>query len=192
MPGDRDIERIFEEAGAVLKGHFLLASGLHSPVYWEKFRVLQHPESTVKLCAMIAGHFRGGRVQAVAGPTTGGVILAHEVARQLGTRALYAERAEEKGRAFRRGQTLVPGERVLVVDDVLTAGGSVRDVIEAVCALGGEVIGIGVLVDRSEEPVDFGAPLFSCLKTTAKTYRPQACPLCAAGEPLIKPGGGQA
>jgi orotate phosphoribosyltransferase len=192
MTTERDIERIFEEAGAVLKGHFLLASGLHSPVYWEKFRVLQHPPSTVKLCAMIAEHFRGDRVQAVAGPTTGGVILAYEVARQLGIRALYAERAEAGGRAFRRGQTLVSGERVLVVDDVLTAGGSVRDVIGAVHALGGELIGIGVLVDRSQGPIDFGVPLFSCLKTTAETYRPQACPLCATGEPLIKPGGGQA
>ena len=191
-----DVEDIFVRAGAVLNGHFLLASGLHSPVYWEKFRVLQFPAHVERLCGMIADHFRGEDIRLVAGPTTGGVILAFEVARQLGTPAVYAERAEAgglsaiRGRTFRRGQSIGPGERVLVVDDVMTAGGSVRDVIDAVTALGGRVVGVGVLVDRARPPVDFGVPLYSCLRTAAETHAPEDCPQCAAGEPLLKPGGG--
>jgi len=187
-----DVEDIFVKAGAVLKGHFLLASGLHSPVYWEKFRVLQFPTCTEQLCGMIADYFREEGIQMVAGPTTGGVILASEVARQLGTRAIYAERTEPEGRTFRRGQSMIPEERVLVVDDVITAGGSVRDVIDAVSVLDGKVVGIGVLVDRTRQPIDFGVPLYSCLRTVAETYTPENCPQCAAGEPLVKPGGGQA
>ena len=185
-----DVEDIFVKAGAVLKGHFVLASGLHSPVYWEKFRVLQFPAHVERLCGMIADRFRGEDIEVVAGPTTGGVILAFEVARLLGTRAVYAERAGTEGRTFRRGQSISSGERVLIVDDVMTAGGSVRDVIDAVSAAGGKVVGAGVLVDRARQPVDFGVPLYSCLRTVAETYVPEDCPQCAAGEPLVKPGGG--
>ena len=186
----KDVEEIFVAAGAVLRGHFLLASGLHSATYWEKFRVLQFPEHTVPLCTMIADHFRESSIDVVAGPTTGGVILAFEVARQLGVRAVYAERGDEGGRVFRRGLTVATGERVLIVDDVLTAGGSVRDVITAVRTLGGAVSGIGVLVDRSVADLDFGAPLFGCLKTSVETHTPESCPQCATGVPLTKPGGG--
>ncbi len=185
-----DVEGIFVTAGAVLKGHFLLASGLHSATYWEKFRVLQFPEHTVPLCTMIADRFRESNIDVVAGPTTGGVILAFEVARQLGVRAVYAERGNDDGRVFRRGQTISAGERVLIVDDVLTAGGSVRDVIDVVKTLGGEVVGIGVLVDRSTGDLGLGAPLFGCLKTTVETHSPETCPQCAAGVPLTKQGGG--
>ena len=186
----KDVEGIFVAAGAVLKGHFLLASGLHSATYWEKFQVLQYPEHTVPLCGIIADHFRESGVDVVAGPTTGGVILAFEVARQLGIRAVYAERGDNGGRVFRRGLTVSAGDRVLIVDDVLTAGGSVRDVITAVKALDGNVVGIGVLVDRSTADHDFGAPLFGCLKTSVVTHSPETCPQCAAGIPLTKPGGG--
>ncbi len=186
-----NVEEMFEKTGAVLKGHFLLASGRYSPVYWEKFRILQNPTYVTQLCSMIADHFRGERIDLVAGPTTGGIIIAFEVARQLGIRAIYAERAEPGGRAFRRGQTINPRERVLIVDDVLTGGGSIRDVIDAVTMLQGNVIGVGVLVERSEKSIDFGAPLFSCLRTVAETYAPGDCPLCAAQVPLDKPGGGQ-
>jgi orotate phosphoribosyltransferase len=182
------VERIFEEAGAVLKGHFLLASGLHSPVYWEKFQVLQYPPYTEKLCRMIAEHYRESRVQVVAGPTTGGIILAYEVGRQLGVRGIFAEKGETGGREFRRGFRITPGERVLIVDDVMTAGGSVRDTIDAVKHLGGNIVGIGVLVDRSLEKPDFGVPFFSCHRAEIVTYQPRRCPLCAAGVPLVKPG----
>jgi orotate phosphoribosyltransferase len=180
-------EKIFQEAGALLKGHFLLTSGRHSPLYWEKFRVLQYPHYTERLCRLISKHFREQRVQVVAGPTTGGIILAFEVARQLGIRGIFAEKEGAK-RAFRRGFTIDPGERVLVVDDILTTGGSIREVIAAVQELDGSVVGVGVLVDRSEQPAEFGVPLFSCLRSMVETYDARDCPLCAAHVPLVKPG----
>lgn len=191
-----EVEGIFRKAGALLEGHFLLTSGLHSPAYWEKFRLLEHPDLTVKLCRLISRHFKDSGVQAVAGPTVGGIIIAFEVARQLGVRSLYAEREDTalpgKGtaRVFRRGFTLAAGERVLVVDDVLTTGGSLREVIDAVTRLGGEVIGVAVLVDRSGKEPDLGVPLFSCHLASLATYAPEKCPLCASGVPLVKPGSG--
>jgi len=184
-----NIEEIFEKSGAILKGHFLLTSGLHSPVYWEKFKVLQFPNYTEPLCRMIAGHFREQKIQVVAGPTTGGIIIAFEVARQLGVRGIFAEKEGEKERAFRRGFTINPGERVLIVDDILTTGSSIRQVIAAVNRLGGIIMGVGVLVDRSEQRIEFGVPVFSCHRAETITYQPQDCPLCAAKIPLVKPGG---
>ncbi len=185
------VETIFEKSGAVLKGHFLLTSGLHSPIYWEKFQVLQFPRYTAQLCGMIARHFRKQGVQLVAGPTTGGIILAHEVARQMGLRSIFAEKEGTGERTFRRGFHIDPGERVLVVDDILTTGGSIREVMEAVNKLGGSVVGIGVLVDRSQQRVEFGVPLFSCHRSETVTYKPEECPLCAARIPLVKPGSSQ-
>jgi len=183
-------EDIFEKSGALLKGHFLLTSGLHSPAYWEKFRILQFPGYTEQLCRMIADHFRRENVQVVAGPTTGGIILAFEVARQLGVRGIFAEKEDEE-RNFRRGFSIDPGERVLIVDDILTTGSSVHEVIAAVNKLDGNIVGIGVLVDRSGQAPDFGFPLFSCHHAATVTYRPEECPLCAAGIPLVKPGSSQ-
>ena len=183
-------EAIFEKAGAILKGHFLLTSGLHSPVYWEKFKVLQYPNYTEQLCRLIVDHFRKQEIQVVAGPTTGGIILASEVARQLGVRGIFAEKIGEKERAFKRGFSINPGERVLIVDDILTTGSSIREVMAAVKSQGGIIIGIGVLVDRSEQKPDFGVPLFGCLRSETITYSPEDCPLCAAKIPLVKPGGG--
>ncbi|MFC1958176.1 orotate phosphoribosyltransferase [Chloroflexota bacterium] len=185
-----NVEEIFEKSGAILKGHFLLTSGLHSPVYWEKFKVLQFPNYTEQLCRMIADHFSKESAQVVAGPTTGGVILAYEVAKQLGVRGIFAEKVGDKERAFRRGFSINPGERVLIVDDLLTTGGSIREVIEAVTNQDGLIVGIGVLVDRSEKGIDFGFPLFSCHRATPPpTYSPENCPLCAAQVPLVKPSG---
>jgi len=185
---DNDVLDIFKNAGALLEGHFLLTSGLHSPVYWEKFRVLQFPELTMQLCQLIAEHYKNENVKVVAGPTTGGVILAFEVAKLLGVRSAFAEKDETK-RIFRRGFTIEPGERVLVVDDILTTGGSVIEVINAVKRLRGDIIGVGVLVDRSDLKLDLGVPLFSCLKSATKTYKPTDCPLCTKGIPLIRLGG---
>jgi orotate phosphoribosyltransferase len=178
---------IFKTAGAIKEGHFLLASGLHSPVYWEKFRILQHPQLTEKLCRLIAQHFKGQKIDVVAGPTTGGIILAFETARQLGVRGIFAEK-EGGVRVFRRDFEITPGERVLIVDDILTTGSSLRETISAVNKLGGIIIGIGVLVDRSEENLDFKLPFFSCLRAPTTVYSPQECPLCAAHIPLVKPG----
>jgi len=139
---------------------------------------------------MIANHFRRQGIQVVAGPTTGGIILAHEVARQLGVRSVFAEKEGDE-RVFRRGLSIDPGERVLIVDDILTTGGSIREVLAAVAKLEGKVIGIGVLVDRSEQKIEFGAPLFSCHRAITPTYKPEDCPLCAAKIPLVKPGSSQ-
>ncbi len=186
-----DVEEIFEQSGAILRGHFLLTSGLHSPVYWEKFRVLQYPNYTEELCRRIADHFRNQAVQVVAGPTTGGIILAFEVARQLGVRGIFAEKEASGERTFRRGFAVNPGERVLIVDDILTTGSSIREVMAAATKQRGVVIGIGVLGDRSEKEPEFGVPLFSCYRAETPTYTPEECPLCAAGIPLVKPGSSQ-
>jgi len=185
------VARLFEDSGAVLRGHFRLTSGRHSPVYWEKAKVLQYPAYTEKLCKMIAGHFRQAKIDLVAGPTTPGIILAYETARQLGVRAIFAEKADGGGREFRRGFVIQPGERVLVVDDVLTTGGSVRAVIAAVRQLGGVVAGVGVLVDRTASKVDFGVPFYACHRADEVSYPPEECPLCAAGVPLTTPGSSQ-
>lgn len=183
---DRVLE-LFKTAGAIKDGHFLLTSGLHSPVYWEKFRILQRPQLTGQLCQLIVDHFREHRIDIVAGPTTGGIILAFEAARQLGVRSIFAEK-EGDARVFRRDFEILPGDRVLVVDDILTTGGSVRETVDAVRKREGIVIGIGVLVDRSELTLAFDLPLFSCLRAPAVAYLPQQCPLCAAHVPLSKPG----
>lgn len=182
-------EEMFRKSGAVLEGHFLLHSGMHSPVYWEKFKVLQYPEYVSQLCTLIADRFRSTPIDLVAGPVTGGIILAFEVARQLGKRAVYAENEGNK-KTFRRGAVISPGDRILIVDDVMTAGGSITDVVTAISERQGKLVGVGVLVDRSDKTPDFGVPLFSCLRTTAVAYPVDKCPLCAAGKPLTKLGGG--
>lgn len=181
------IEELFRKTGAIMEGHFLLTSGLHSPVYLEKFKILSHPIYTERLCQIIAKRFEGMDIQLVAGPTLGGVIIAYEVAKQLGVRAIFAEKEGER-RVFRRGLLIKPGERVLIVDDILTTGGSIRETIEAVKQQGGEVVGIGVLVDRSIEQLDFGVPLFSCHKVSIPIYKPEDCPLCQKGIPLTRLG----
>ncbi len=182
-------QQLFEKSGAVLNGHFLLTSGLHSPVYWEKFQVLQYPEYTQQLCGMIARHFSDQNIQVVAGPTTGGVILAYDVGRQLGVRGIFAEKVEgSTTRAFRRGFIISPGERVLLVDDILTTGGSIQETIAPIKQAGGTLVGIGVLVDRSAKALDFGVPLFSCVRSETMVYKPEDCPLCQAGIPLTKRG----
>jgi orotate phosphoribosyltransferase len=178
-----EIESLLREVGAVLDGHFLLTSGRHSPMYVEKFRLLEQPPHTERLCRLIADHFRPQTVQLVAAPTTGGIVLSYEVARQLGVRGVFAEKAKE-GRRFGRGFRVAPGERTLVVDDVLTTGGSIREVLEAVRAEGGQPIGVAVLVDRTAGRSDFGLPFFACLTLELPSYDPAECPLCAQQIPL--------
>lgn len=171
----------------LLEGHFLLASGRHSRQYFEKFRILQHPDDSAEFCREIAEHFSGIGVTVVAGPTTGGIIIAHQTAQLMGVRAIYAERTPE-GRGFLRGMALSPQDRVLVVDDVLTTGGSVRETVEAVRRSGAELAGTAVFIDRSDSPPDFGAPFLSVFREAVVTYEPGDCPLCRQGLPLIKPG----
>jgi orotate phosphoribosyltransferase len=199
-------EALFRSSGALRDGHFLLKSGRHSDAYLEKFAVLSDPASTSELCGFWAGQFRGPAdaptVDLVAGPTTGGVILAFETGRQLGTRAIFAE--EVKGadgtaphREFRRGFRIQPGERVLLVDDILTTGGSLLAMIPAVEAAGGEIIGCAVMVDRSGGTSALTSPstgrryhLEALWVLDLPTYEPgdATCPRCAAGEPMYAPG----
>jgi len=176
---------LLRNVGAVLEGHFQLASGRHSGVYFEKFRLLQHPVHTEALCRRIAERFRPNAPTLVAGPTTGGIIVAYEVARQLGpdVRAIVAERADNDRRVFARGFEVGRDEPTLVVDDVLTTGGSLRRVIDAVRAAGGRPVGVGVLVDRTDG-IDLGLPLFACLRLPVESYEPDGCPLCRQGLPL--------
>ncbi len=179
-----ELERELETRGALLRGHFQLASGRHADTYIEKFRILQWPDLTGELCRQIADHFRG-QANLVAGPTTGGVILSYETARHLGLRSVIAERADSgKGREFKRGFEIGPGDRVLVVDDVLTTGGSVQDVLDAVRARGAEVTGVGLLVDRSGGKAQFGVPAFACLTVDVASWAPDECQLCRDGVPL--------
>ena len=138
-------EEMFRKSGAVLEGHFVLTSGRHSPVYWEKFRVMQYPAYVQQLCGMIADHFRNESIQLVAGPTTAGIILAFEVARQLGVRAIYAEKAENKTFAFKRGAAINPGDRVLVVDDVLTTGATCSEAAKMLKQAGAAMVAVAVV-----------------------------------------------
>jgi orotate phosphoribosyltransferase len=176
-----DAERLLREAGAMLEGHFQLSSGKHSGIYVEKFRLLERPPQTDALCAMIAGWSKALRPALVAGPTTGGLLVSYEVARHLGVRSIFAEKDETGGRSFQRGFTIEPGERVLVVDDVLTTGGSIHDVLDAVRRLGGEPVGVAAIIDRSGGKIDFGVPFFACLTLDLPAYLPGVCPLCERG-----------
>jgi len=187
-PGE--VEELFRASGALLEGHFVLSSGRHSSRYLEKFQVLQWPMTTERLCAAIVERVRALMIDTVAGPTTGGIIIAHEVGRQLGVRAVYAERDEAgPGRVFRRGFRLEPGERVLVVDDIMSTGGSVEETIAAVRSAGATVVAAAVLVDRSGgAELSGGVPRFALWEVAIESYDPSECPQCAAGEPLRKPG----
>lgn len=184
-----EVLAIFRESGALLSGHFLLASGAHSGTYLEKFQVLQYPQHVERLCRELAERFRADRPSVVVGPTTGGVLLAYEVAKCLGVRSIFAEREGDR-RALRRGFRIDPGEPTLVVDDILSTGGSVRDVVELVREHGGRLIGVGVLVDRSGASPSFDARLEALATVSIERYPADACPLCAQGLPLVEPGGG--
>ncbi|HLI48054.1 MAG TPA: orotate phosphoribosyltransferase [Chthonomonas sp.] len=181
------VREIFLQVGALRTGHFLLSSGRHSNEYWEKFWVLQHPQYVQMLCAEIARRFRNNAVEVVLGPTTGGILLAYEVARQLQTRALYAEK-EQGVRCLRRGLVLPPNTRTLIVDDVMTTGGATRECIELAQKHQAHIVGVAVLVDRSGGTVDLGYRLEALLTVEAPSYAPDECPLCQQGLPIEEPG----
>ncbi len=190
---ENEILNIFREHSALLEGHFILSSGLHSDRYIQCALVLQYPRVAEKLCAELAAKLRHLKVATVAAPALGGVIVAHEVARALGARALFTER-QDGAMTLRRGVRLPPGERTLVVEDVITTGLSTRETMRCVEQAGGKIVGVGALIDRSGGSVDFatagGEPLskasLACL--SVQNYKPEDCPLCKAGIPAIKPG----
>ena len=181
------IEDILKQYGVLKEGHFRLASGLHSGQYFEKFRILEHPELVTMFAERIAEAFRDKGVTIVCGPTTGGVIIAFEVARQLKTRCVVAEKNEPAGRRIGRGFQFSPEDRILVVDDVLTTGGSVNDTLAALKAFPGTVTGIAVFIDRSAQP-PFATPHLAVYRRTVQNFPPDNCPLCAQGIPLVVPG----
>ena len=183
-----EVRALLVKTGAIMDGHFLLTSGLHSPHYVEKFNVLQHPAYTAQLCAAMAEKFKDAEIETVVGPVTGGILLAHETGKSLGTRAIFTERVDGK-MTFRRGFSLREGERVLIVEDIVTTGGSIKEVIEVVKAAGAVPVAVSMLVDRSGGKANFGdVPSTALLTMDVETYSPDTCPLCAKGVPMTKRG----
>src|SRR5512135_1470065 len=170
----------YKKTGALLTGHFLLSSGLHSERYLQSALVLQQPDLATKLCAALAGRFRDQQIEVVIAPALGGVFVSHETARALGVRALFAERVNGE-LTLRRGFSIKPGERVLVVEDVITTGKSTRETIAVVQQAGGTAVAAGSLVDRSGGKAELGVPYRSLVTLTVPAYAPDACPMCKAG-----------
>ncbi len=188
MSEEKNLE-IFRKSNALLVGHFLLTSGKHSNIYLEKFNVLQNPKATEKLCRQFASHFKKKKVDVVVGAAIGGIILAFETAKHLGVRGIFMEREEGKLK-FRRGFTVNEGERVLIVEDIVTTGGSVQEVIrELKTNYKCEIVGVGVLIDRSGKHIDFGeGETFALARMDVTAYEEKDCPQCKKGVPLTKRG----
>jgi orotate phosphoribosyltransferase len=184
---ENEVLQIFRDHGALLEGHFILSSGLHSDRYIQCALVLQHPRIAERLCSELAAKLRHLDASVVAAPALGGVIVSHEVARVLGLRALFAER-QEGAMTLRRGFSLAPGEPTLVVEDVITTGGSTRETMAAVEQAGGKVVGVGALIDRSGGKADPGVPKAALVTLSVQNYDPASCPLCQSGIPAVKPG----
>jgi orotate phosphoribosyltransferase len=178
---------IYERTGALLSGHFLLSSGLHSEKYLQSALVLQQPDIATRLCAALAENFRDSAIEVVIAPALGGVFVSHETARALGVRAIFAERVNGE-LVLRRGFTIRPEERVLVVEDVITTGKSTKETINVVQRAGGVVIAAASLIDRSGGKADIGVPYRSLVTLTVPAYTPETCPLCKAGSKPVKPG----
>ena len=187
---EKEVETLLRETKAILEGHFLLTSGLHSPLYVEKFNVLQHPEYTKKLCEEFAAHFKDMGIETVVGPATGGIILSQITAGLLGVRSIFTER-ENGVMTLRRGFRLEKGEKILIVEDIVTTGGSIKEVVDVANKAGADIVGIGLFVDRSGGTADFGVPkekVFPLLHLTVPTYKQEECPLCKAGVPITERG----
>jgi len=177
----------FRRSGALLEGHFRLSSGLHSPGYLQCALVLQHPREAEALGAALGGIVRSLGAQAVLSPAMGGIVIGQEVGRALGVRAIFAER-QEGALTLRRGFTLDPGEKVIVVEDVVTTGGSTRETMDVARAAGAIVVGACAIVDRSGGKQGLDVPFHALLPMDVKTYQPDECPLCKQGIPVVKPG----
>lgn len=184
---DNEILETFRKYGALLEGHFILSSGLHSDRYVQCALVLQHPRVAEQLCSEIAAKLRHVGASVVAAPALGGILVAHEVARALGVRALFTER-QDGVMTLRRGFSLRPGEPTLVVEDVITTGLSTRETIACVEQAGGKVVAAGALIDRSGGKADLGLPDAALLTLAIQNYKPDDCPLCKSGLAAVKPG----
>ena len=178
---------LFRESGALLEGHFLLSSGLHSGGYLQCALVLQHPKHAETIGRMLGDQLRLLNVTAILSPALGGLIIGHEVARALGVRAIFAER-QDKVLSLRRGFSLGPDDRVIVIEDVVTTGGSTKETVAVSESAGAEVIGAGTIIDRSGGTAVLGVPFHALVTLSLPTYKPDVCPLCADGLPVVKPG----
>jgi len=190
-PQAESILQLFRDTGAYLNGHFRLTSGLHSPEYLQCARVLQHPRHAEQLGGMLAAELKKlapEPVGLVVSPALGGLIIGHEVARSLGARFIFTERDENKKMTLRRGFTVTPGEPAIVVEDVITTGGSTRDVVDVLTAAGARPVAAGSIVDRSGGVASVGTPRVALVTLQVVTYDPADCPLCAQGIPAVKPG----
>jgi orotate phosphoribosyltransferase len=179
---------LYRRTGAYLEGHFRLSSGLHSPGYMQSALVLQRPADAELLGRGIAAQAKSVGPTVVLSPALGGLIIGHEVARALGVRAIFAERAGGSALTLRRGFTLAPGDRVLVVEDVFTTGKSTRETMDVAREAGASVVAAAAIVDRSGGEIDFGVPSYALVSLSVPTYEADRCPLCAQGVPVIKPG----
>lgn len=184
---ESEIIDILKKTGALLTGHFKLSSGLHSGQYLQCARVLQYPEYARRLAETIADKFRGIDITCVVGPALGGIIIAHEVAEALNTKCIFGERQDRK-MTLRRGFKLDPQDKVLIVEDVTTTGKSIKELMDVIKENGATIAGVGMLVDRSSEKIDFGCTTQSLIKFDIKTFPPNECPLCKEGTPIGKPG----
>jgi orotate phosphoribosyltransferase len=182
-----DVIQKFRATAALLEGHFVLTSGLHSAVYLQCALVLQHPQVAAELGRGIANRFQEERIQTVAAPAIGGLIIGHEVARALGARFIWTER-EQGQMVLRRGFSVSPGERVLVVEDVVTTGGSTRETVAALQANGAEVVAAASIIDRSAGEAEVGVPRVALATLAVPAVEPAVCEACRRGEPAIKPG----
>ena len=187
MVKEIEIINMFKKTGALLTGHFKLSSGLHSGQYLQCALVLQRPEYAARLGEGIADKFKDKKITCVAGPALGGIIIAHEVAKALRTKCVFGERESGK-MTLRRGFKLSPQDKVLVVEDIITTGKSIRELIGVIKASGAQIVGIGALADRSAAKIDFGYDIQALIKLDIKTFNPDECPLCKKDIPLTKPG----
>jgi orotate phosphoribosyltransferase len=185
---EAEVLQVFRDTGALLDGHFLLRSGLHSRQYFQCALLLQYPRTAERLCGALAARLKDTGTQTVVSPAMGGLFIGHEVARALDVRHIFVEKNAAGKLELRRSFVVVPRERFLVVEDVVTKGGRVRETMEIVRKNGGEVVAVGALVDRSDGKVDFGVRLESLLTLHIETFEPAACPLCAEGVAVVKPG----
>ena len=179
--------QIFKDTEGLLEGHFQLTSGLHSNRYFQCAKVFQYPHHAETLCSEIAVNFKNSNIDVVVSPAVGGIVVGQEVARLLGVRHIFTERVDGQ-MVLRRGFTIDSGQKALVVEDVTTTGGSVKEVIKTLQGMGATVVSVGAVVDRSGGTVDFGVPYFSLLQIEVETFEPENCPLCESGSEAVKPG----
>jgi len=182
-----DVLQLFRDSGALLEGHFKLTSGLHSARYLQSALVLQHPRHAEALGRALAEKLRGLNPTVVLSPALGGLIIGHEVARGLGVRAIFAERVDG-ALALRRGFSVAPSDRAVIIEDVVTTGKSTRETLDVAVQAGGTVVGAGSIIDRSGGHSNLGVPFQPLVTLTVATHDPADCPMCAAGQPVVKPG----